>query len=298
MFASAGGGTASSAVDEITLWATATGERRMTFANVRDVVSCLAFSPDGKTLAVGSAGGRLALVETESGAERIFFAGRAGRVSGLSFSFDGRVLISAVHAEEDRELVEVCRWDVKLGVLLDTYTAGAVPPVALSSEGATLAWPSSGEPSGIRIVDLETKTERILPNIGVVRGDSLIFSPDGKWLAAVHQEDWSPLPNRCPYLYLIDARSGRVRLRSPRPFDTRHGLALSHDAKLLARGVDQGLQIWDLKTLEVRATVSDASSRAAGAEMLVFSPDDRTLVSTDGLGHLLLWDVQRLLESR
>src|SRR6185295_3450066 len=298
MFASAGGGTANPAIDEITLWATASGERRMTFANVKDVVSCLTFSPDGKTLAVGSAGGRLALLETESGAERIFFAGRAGRVSGLCFSFDGKVLVSAVNAEEDAELVEVCRWDVILGVLLDTFTAGAQPPVALSSEGASLAWPAAGEPPGIHIVNLETKATRTLPKIGVVRGDSMIFSPDGKWLAAVHQEEWSPFPNKCPYLYLIEAQTGRIRLRSPRPFDTRRGLALSHDAKLLARGVDQGLQIWDLKTLEVLATVSDAPSRAGGAEMLVFSPDDRTLVSTDGLGHLLLWDVPRLLESR
>jgi WD40 repeat protein len=298
MFASAGAKAGSPAVDEITLWTSATGERRLTFANYKDVVSCLAFSPDSKTLAVGSSGGRLALLEIDSGLERSFFAGRAGRVSSLSFTFDGKVLVSVVNAEEDKEMVEVCRWDVQRGESRDTFTADGTAPVALSSEGGSLAWPVPGPPAGIRIVDLETKVARNFPKIGVQRGDSMIFSPDGKWLAAVHYEDWNPIPNRCPYLYVIDALSGRIRLRSPRPFDARRGLAVSHDATLLARGVDQGLQLWDLKTLEVRATAGDSPSHSTGAELLVFSPDDRTLVSTDDRGLLLLWDVPRLLETR
>ena len=95
----------------------------------------------------------------------------------------------------------------------------------------------------------------------------------------------------------MDAQSGRIRLRSPRPFDARRGLAVSHDAKLLARGIDQGLEIWDLKTLEVLSTVIESPQRTEGAEMLVFSPDDQTLVSSDGRGLVLLWDVSRLLES-
>ena len=298
LFASAGGGAVNPAIDEITLWTTATADRRLTFANYKDVVSCLAFSPDAKTLAVGSSGGRLALLDIDSGTERSFFAGRAGQVSSLSFSFDGKVLVSVVHADEEKELLEVCRWDVQRGESRDTFTADATAPVALSSEGGALAWSVRGQPPGIRVLDLETKTERTFPKIGVNRGDSMIFSPDGKWLAAVHYEDWSPIPNRCPYLYLIEAQTGRIRLRSPRPFDARRGLALSHDARLLARGVDQGLQLWDLKTLEVVATVIEAPSRSSGADMLVFSPDDRTLVSTNGTGLLFLWDVPRLLETR
>ena len=296
LFASAGAGAANPAIDEITLWTTATGDRRRTFATYKDVVSCLAFSPDAKTLAVGSSGGRLALLEIDSGLERSFFAGRAGRVASLSFSFDGKVLVSVVNAEEDKEMVEVCRWDVQRGESRDTFTADATAPVALSSEGGSLAWSVPGEIPGLRVLDLETKAVRNFTRIGVHRGDSMVFSAGGKWLAAVHYEDWNPFPNRCPYLYLIEAQTGRIRLRSPRPFDARRGLALSHDATLLARGIDQGLQIWDLKLLEVRATVGDSPSRSTGAELLVFSPDDRTLVSTDGRGLLLLWDVPSLLE--
>jgi WD40 repeat protein len=297
MFASAGAGAANPAIDEITLWTTATGDRRLTFANYKDVVSCLAFSPDAKTLAVGSSGGRLALLEIDSGLERSFFAGRAGRVSNLSFSFDGKVLVSVVNANEDKEMLEVCRWDVQRGESRDTQTVDATEPVALSSEGAALACLLPGRPPTIRVIDLESKVGRNFPRIGMQRGDSMIFSPDGKLLAAVHFEDWNPFPNRCPYLYLIEAQSGRIRLRSPRPFDARKGLAVSHDATLLARGIDQGFQLWDLKTLEVRTSAGDSPTHTTGADLLVFSPDDRTLVSTDGQGLILLWDVPRLLEN-
>jgi WD40 repeat protein len=300
LFASAGPGTTAGS-DEITLWTTAAGERRMTFANYKGIASCLAFSPDGKLLAVGATEGRIALLEIESGAERISFMGRAdrpGRVSCLAFSFDGKALVSVVRFEGDKEDVEVIRWDVTRGAPRETVATNAVPPLALSPDGGSLAWPVPGLPSGIAILDLETKVERLLSKVAVHGGDNLIFSPDGKWLAAVHHEDWSPLPNRCPYVYLIDAQTGRIRLRSPRPFDAKRGLAVSHDGKLLVRGVDDGLQIWDLGTLEVRATVSESPQKTEGAEMLVFSPDDQTLVSTDGRGLLLLWDVPRLLEAR
>lgn len=291
LFASAGGG-ATPGADEITLWRTAAGERRMTFANYKAVVSTMAFSPDGKLLAVGSTDGRIVLLEIESGAERIAFTGRSGVVLCLSFTFDGQALVSVVHYHGDKEDVEVCRWDVMRGVPRETQATNAVTPLALSPDGGTLAW-SNG--IGIVVLDLDTKAEKLLSKVPLSRDGSLIFSPDGKWIAAVHREEWNPIPNRCPYIYLIDAKTGRIALRSPRPFDARRGLALSHDARLLARGVDEGVQLWDLKALQVRTTVSEPSARTEGAELLAFSPDDQTLVASDGRGLLVLWDVPRLV---
>ena len=295
MFASAGGGAADPAVDEITLWTTATGARRMTFATYKGVAASLAFSPDGTLLAVGGTDGRIVLLEIDSGVERVSFTHPKGRVVCLAFSYDGKALVSVAHAEGDPEEARVCRWDVTGGEPRDSFAVAATAPIALSPDGASLAWPARGEEAGIRVLTLDTKSERLLSKVGVAPGDSLVYSPDGKWLAAVHHRRWSPLPNHCPYVYLIDSQSGRVRLRSPRPFDVRPGLALSHDARLLARGIESGLQLWDLQALEVKANVAEPDSRTRGADLLVFSPDDRTLVSTDGGGVLLLWDVAHLL---
>jgi WD40 repeat protein len=115
-------------------------------------------------------------------------------------------------------------------------------------------------------------------------------------VAAVHVEDWSPIPNHVPYLYVLSS-SGKTLLRSPRPFGSRRALAVSHDTKLLAHAVGQGLQLWELERKEVRTSLNETPSGEA-IELLVFSPDDKTLVSADTRGRILLWDVPRLLEIR
>jgi WD40 repeat protein len=293
LFATAGGGN-NPAADEITLWTASTGERRMTFADYKGVVASLAFSPDGKLLAVGSTDGRITLLDVDSGTERSTLAPSAGAIAGVAFTFDGKVLVSIVHQEGDPENIEVVRWDVERTAQRASFRPGATSPFALSSDAMSLSWIVQGRPSGVWTTNLETQENRLVNNVAVSRGDTLAFSPDGSKIAAVHHVGWSPFPNHCPYLYLLDARSGRILIRSPRPFDDRHGLAISHDGKLLARGVDGGFEIWDLKTLEVIATVSSPSSKTEGADLLVFSPDDQTLVSSDRKGVLLLWDLPKL----
>ena len=213
-------------------------------------------------------------------------------MTGLSFTFDGKALLSSSVGEAG---AQVLRWAVATGELRDTYVSSASPGIALSPEGLAAAWAVREKSPGLRIADFETRKERAVFGLNLDRGDPLLFSPDGLWLAGMHLEDWSPLPNHCPYLYLVDLKSGKVRLRSPRPFGARRGLAISHDGKVLARGLAGGLQLWDLRALEIQATVRDPSRESEGAEFLVFSPDDRTLVSSDGTGRLLFWDLAGLL---
>jgi len=294
LFASAGGGN-NPAADEITLWTTATGERRMTFADYKGVAASLAFSPDGKLLAVGATDGRITLLDVDSGTERSSFAGTAGAVACLAFTFDGKVLVSVVHVDGEDEVIEVTRWDVDRSAQRASFRPGATSPFALSPDGMTLAWIVQGRPSGVFSTNLETQEKKLLTNVGIVRGDTLVFSPNGARLAAVHHEGWSPIPNHCPYVYLLDAHTGKILIRSPRPFNARQGLAMSHDGKLLARGVDGGFQLWDLKTLDVALSVSGPASKTEGADLLLFSPDDQTLVSSDRRGVLLLWDVSKLI---
>jgi WD40 repeat protein len=292
LFASAGGGEAPDS-EEIALWDVATGARKRTFEKRPGRVASLAFAPDSKSLAVGEAEGQIRILDVAMGAERTAFSGLRDRVSCLAFSFDGKYLISVVDGDP---YVEVRRWDVKTGESRDLFAPAAAPPVALSSDGNLLALPSPGDPAGIRVVDLESRKERVLSRIGLIPGDTLMFTPEGRSIAAVHLEEWSPIPNHCPYLYLIDVATGKIQLRSPRPFGSTSGLAVSHDGKLLAHGVGSGLQLWDLEHREVRGTVDSFPSGEQGATHLVFSPDDRTLVSSDGRGHILFWDVPRLLD--
>src|SRR5581483_5336734 len=156
---------------------------------------------------------------------------------------------------------EVRRWDVKTGESRDLFTPPAAPPVALAPDGSELALPSPGDPAGIRVVDLETRKERLLARIGLVPGDALIFTPDSKGVAAVHLEDWSPFPNHVPYLYLLNAGTGKILLRSPRPFGSRRAIAVSHNTKLLAHAVGRGLELWELERQMVQTTLHELPYR-------------------------------------
>jgi WD40 repeat protein len=74
-------------------------------------VSRLAFSPDGKTLAVGESSGKLHLWNVASGRLLLTLPGHTGSVNGLAFRADGRVLatcsdveIRLWHAATDEEV--------------------------------------------------------------------------------------------------------------------------------------------------------------------------------------------------
>src|SRR5579864_1349100 len=212
LLASAGGDD--SGGEEITLWTVATGARKSTFTSLPGTTSALAFSPDSQSIAVGEAEGGIRILDAQTGSERVAFSGRPGRVTCLAYTFDGKALITMVEGDPD---AEVRRWDVKTGESRDLFTPPAAPPVALAPDGSQLALPSPGDPAGIQVVDLETRKEHVHTRIGLLRGDALIFTPDSKGLAAVHLEDWSPIPNHVPYLFLLSG-DGKILLRSPRPF--------------------------------------------------------------------------------
>jgi WD40 repeat protein len=57
-------------------------------------VRCLAYSPDGKTLAAGSASGSIHFLDAKTGEEKGRLEGHHGTVRGLSFSSDGKTLAS------------------------------------------------------------------------------------------------------------------------------------------------------------------------------------------------------------
>ena len=75
----------------------ATGKELSEFKVNRDLVSCLAFSPDGKTLAVGSNQGSLKLWDVADAKEIAVLKGHDNGVSCLAFTPDGKTLASGGH---------------------------------------------------------------------------------------------------------------------------------------------------------------------------------------------------------
>jgi WD40 repeat protein len=115
------------------LWETAGGRTCWELALAGEHVSCLTFSPDGRTLAMRSSEGRLYLVEAATGQERARLSA-TDRGTALAFSPDGRAL--ALASWEGIRL-----WDLTSGAQrahLVGHEGGWVNCVAFSPDGRRL----------------------------------------------------------------------------------------------------------------------------------------------------------------
>jgi WD40 repeat protein len=112
-----------------------------------------AFSPDGRTVAVGESAGSprdITLFDVETGAVRNRLTGHHCGINALAFSPDGRMLASA---GMDRS---IRLWDPATGTEKTCRTDGVgwVKSISFSPEGARLAF--VGEDTSVRIWDLRS----------------------------------------------------------------------------------------------------------------------------------------------
>src|SRR5262249_50243665 len=83
---------------EVKVWDMATGRELLCLRGHKDLVSCVAFSPDGRRLASANGGvrtpGEIKVWDTADGRERLCLPAHATPGRGLAFSPDGRQLAS------------------------------------------------------------------------------------------------------------------------------------------------------------------------------------------------------------
>ena len=144
------------------------------------MVQCIAFSPDGATLAVAYDGVQVVLWNVATGEKRATFHGCPHQFQCLAFSPDGRSL-AAGGAESTIRI-----WDIETGTiktnLLDHH--GLVSALRFAPDGKTLA---SGCTSGmVKIWDLTDGKGRELMGSNLQNNQilGLAFSPNGLMLAA------------------------------------------------------------------------------------------------------------------
>jgi WD40 repeat protein len=149
---------------------------------------------------------------------------------------------------------------------------------------------ASSEKGGLVVWNLaDGKIAATLDNMqGLATG--LTFSPDGKLLAAAHQNG----------LLVWEWQTGKKRqLAAIEEKQTMMAVAISPDSKLLAAAVEEAspegrsvtIRLWDLETGSVRNECRGAGQRI---NILVFSPDGQRLasagVTSAQRGQLRLWD--------
>jgi RNA polymerase sigma factor (sigma-70 family) len=241
-------------------------------------VACLAFAPDGKTLASGGnyleGSDRVVwLWHAPSGKVVRRFVGHEHSVTAVAFSPDGKTLASGSRDETVR-LWDVASGRQRLQLPGDRQLAWFV---AFAPDGKTFA--SVG--GTIVLWDPNTGKERHrLHEDPSGQIQCIAFSPDSKWLASGAQDGvirlWDVATGQ--EVRQIEGRQGWVR-----------AVAFSQDGKQLASGGQEGTpRLWDVASgKELHAVEREPG---LGTDV-AFSPDGKLLLAVSGNRALRLWDV-------
>ena len=239
-------------------------------------ISSAAFSPDG-TVAAGSRDGTVVLWDAAGGESTTLYR-HLGEVHSVAFSPDGTLLAS--HNGSSIRL-----WDVADGRELWSVASDASGPLAFSPDGATLTLTGR---NAVRLWDVASADPVTTLSAPALDDESEVLSvalsPDGATLAI---GSWSALK-------LWDIAQDRERATLVGHAGGIGSLAFSSDGARLASGsYDRTARVWDAATGGSAATFDLSTS----VEAVAFSPDGRTLASVSW-DEILLWDIETRSASR
>jgi WD40 repeat protein len=251
----------------------------------QEEVSCAAFSPDGRTMAVGRASraspkvSEVQLWDVDTGKEVGRLKEHTTPVVAVAFSRDGRRLFSAAEADGSGP-GSVCVWEMPAGKLRRRFRhSGRQAVFAPAGDAMAYTGTDDGE---VRLWDLDKGKERAR-----LRGKPLsyVFSPDGKRLLTEGNER---------AVCVWEAATGK-RLQ-PIPGNRGGGLklcALSADGKLLASvGSNQGsrraVRLWDVAA---RRELRPLEGHVAPVTCLALAEAGRAVLSGSIDGTVRVWEV-------
>ena len=261
-------------VGTVRLWDTRTGRLLTPPMREHGHVSSVAFSPDGRTLAIGSSEA-VHFWNTRIGSLLPSSISHRGSVRVVAFSSDGKTVATAISGGARL-------WDVRTGEPLGPALLheGVVNAVAFSPDGRTLATGSSNKTA--RLWDIHTG-EPLAPALlhgGAV--NTLAFSSDGRTLLTGSSDRT---------IRLWGTHVVKPLLPSFQDVASISGIAFSPNGlKLAVAGSKGTTRLWDVPTRKPAAPPLQYKE-SVGA--LAFSRDGRTLTTASwGDRTAWVWDLQ------
>jgi WD40 repeat protein len=244
------------------------------------LISALALTRDGRSLAVATVGDRVSIWDVASHRRRRTFPTMSWD-TGLAFSPDGRILAIADQGPT------IGLWDVDTGASLGTlgYPGRRFLWLAYSPDGRTLAAASQDET--VMLWDVPTGRVRDTHEGPCRVATALAFSPDGRILA---------FTGRGGSILAWDVERALVRAEFPAHTSTVQGhaekgvsIAFAPGGKVLASqgAFDPLVKLWDVDVGRLLDTIEVEPSLG---RVVAFSPDGGRLILA-GRGALREWDL-------
>jgi WD40 repeat protein len=240
----------------------------------------VALSPDGKMLATINNNQRVRLIDVATGKEREQFKDLQIYISSVAFSPDGKSLVLATQEEKvvvlDVATGREVRQFMPAGGMNNSFLQSAV----YSPDGKLVA-ASGGDNMGNQLILIwDAASGNELRRISGQRGGggNVLFSPDGRVLASMNQNQavqlWDPATGK--ELKAIGMPNGVA------------SVAFSPDGKTLATASYSGpIHLWDVATgKEVRKCGDDG----LGASCVAFAPDGKTVAVGGQAGMLQMFE--------